>query len=317
MKIFLYLVLNNNETPKNIKPKYSILFFLALILSMNAICQNIIVDTTKMWSMIDNYMVILGGNPKCNYIKFSIDTIIDQHNYLKVWTSKDYDKKNWESIGFIREDSSIVYFRDRSNNEGVLYNFRVKLNDTIEISNPILHLPLIKARIDSFSDTVINGKEYHLIELINIGSGNKETWIENIGSLRGIIYSGIDLSDLTGINPFLVCYFEKDNIIYHNNNYDSCFCCISTFIDYFVEKTGFKLYPNPTQDFIYILLPNHVFSQPYDLIIYDLKGNVVYTCLIESTISLYKLSTKSFNAGKYQVHLKNSKYEFIESFIKL
>lgn len=299
------------------KPKYSILTCLGLILNIITFCQNTIVDTTRMWSMIDNYLIIIGGNPKCNYIKFSIDTIIDQHNYLKVWTSNDYDKKNWESIGFIREDSSIVYLRDRSNNEGVLYNFRVKLNDTIEISNPILHLPLIKARIDSFSDTIINGKKYHLIELINIESGNKETWIENIGSLRGIIYSGIDLSDLTGINPFLVCYFEKDKIIYQNSNYDSCFCCQKTNIVQPNKNKDFKVYPNPTQELLYIIFPNNNYSQPFELSFFDIKGQLVHSCLLESRIDFKIMSIQGFLPGKYIIYLKNPNCVFVESFIKL
>ncbi len=190
-----------------------------------------LVSDKKLWSIVDDYFVKVGDaeSPIYYNVKFSSDTIINNVNYSRVWRTYDKNKQQWSKIGFVREDSSGVYFMNNEMKEGLIYDFNVKPNEIIRINNPYLNLEEpIEAVVKSVTDTLISGKTRRKITLKN-GWNATEVWIEGIGSLSGIIDSGLPLSLIVGSNPYLICYFDNETLEFSNPEYDSCFCYSNVF----------------------------------------------------------------------------------------
>ena len=179
-----------------------------------------IVDTNKVWSIIDEYTAG-GGQPYSQFIKFTTDTLIGSYNYKKVLRSSDSTQTVWSHIGFIREDSTAkVYYMDNSYLEGLIYDFNVNINDTINIYNPLVcfdssNMVCIVEQIDSIFIYNNYRKQIHILSAFG-----SEVWIEGIGSNRGILYTN---QCIVGNLFKLLCFYENDTLKYINPDYDSCF----------------------------------------------------------------------------------------------
>jgi hypothetical protein len=87
-----------------------------------------------------------------------------------------------------------------------------------------------------------------------------------------------------------------------------------------LEKQGFKLYPNPTNEFAIIEFENLDKPQPYYLTIFDIQGRVVFQENQNATYGhnqrqLYEVS--SFSSGMYFVQLRIGNQTLSSKLIKL
>ncbi|MBA7546059.1 hypothetical protein ES705_38442 [subsurface metagenome] len=88
--------------------------------------------------------------------------------------------------------------------------------------------------VDSINTILINGKyrkQYFLHRQIELDVFN-EIWIEGIGSLYGVLNSG--LAGAIGGKRELLCFYENDTLKYQNPNYEICF--ISTYTGKDLDK---------------------------------------------------------------------------------
>lgn len=213
-----------------------------------------LVDTNKIWSTI----ILQEGNPIYSYFTiFSEDTIIGGENYKRIF--KSTDSSIWTHIGFVREDSlKRIYFRDTLNSEGLVYDFDVNIGDTINFNNPLIPYLIFSGTyvIDSVYTINFSGIMRKAIDIIvssDIYGYSRETWIEGIGNLLGILEGGRLLSPTTGWDYRLLCFYENGTLLYQNPLYPYCYYPTNT-NDYWDNKTkkGFIIYPNPAYNKIYV-----------------------------------------------------------------
>lgn len=298
--------------------KKILLLFIQFLICINIYSQgsrDSLVSVLKLWSIVDEYNVILGGKPVCYYVKFSSDTIINTINYYRVLRTYDKDKQNWNKIGFIREDSSGVYFMSNEMEEGLIYNFNVNINDTVKINNPILNYEnTIEAIVKSVTDTIIGSKTKRKITLSNQSS--TEVWIEGIGSFNGIIHSGLKLTEITGTDPSLLCYFDNESLEYSNPKYDSCFCSSTANISTVAENDLFNIFPNPFKNELYLKLNSHTDLSHYIVRLYNIEGKEMSIQQIHKTDSHCQLQIGNIQQGNYILTITNGRNTYYQKVTK-
>lgn len=222
-----------------------------------------------------------------------LDTV-NGKEYYEVLISEEPSLIKWTLNGHIREDSNKVYYKHVTwPSEFLIYDFNVKLSSevTIVIGHSIIELA------DSITYTVI---QTDTIELESIKrrritlkchdrGGDEEIWIEGIGSLEGLLYSGYSTAGISGFRN-LSCYNEHNITIYKNPDNDFCFY-IPTSISKTKISSQFLVYPNPTNRQIVIEGPNNA-----RLLFYDFRG----TLLFVKPISNYTiLDVSEYPSGFY------------------
>ena len=212
--------------------------------------NNTIVNTNSIWSILH-----MADAPPFNissyYIKLSDDSTINSIIYKKVLMSADSLHSNWILYGLMREANQKTYYRFLDSTYDMkMYDFSVVVGDSLTIYGPRTdergHLMYVN-KIDSI---YINGLKRKRIELVNYhGRFYGDTWIEHIGSLYGILNS---CYTSMGLHESLLCYFEKNILVYHHPSYSECYYpTITTKIpDIKSQKTSF--YPNPIKDLFHI-----------------------------------------------------------------
>lgn len=197
-------------------------FFLLALLSLFSIISSgqpfgSIVDLQKLWSNLN----IESGPPPysitTNFIRFSNDTLIENVGYRKVMRSDEESQQNFSVIGFIREDStSKVFYRTlTSNNDWLLYDFNLEVNDSIRVNFGI------DLKVSHIDTVILNGKYLKRMTMKTYDGIEGEQWIEGIGSLCGVLNSG--LYGIVGGTLYLLCYYENDSLIYSNPDFDDCY----------------------------------------------------------------------------------------------
>jgi len=229
------------------------------------------------------------------------DTIINSVQYQKVY-SKNFNSNSC-LFGFVREDTAkkIIYFRDNDSIETVLYNFSMKLKDTINIKiySTGGYFQSGNYKLDSIKTVTLNSKirtVFHL-NCHSCSYSHTLSWIEGIGNLGDFIYSygglgsGINIYSCPGYphntSQIMTCFAHKNKVYYDscalkgalghygNNNYlDSC--------DYWGVVGGIKehnpfgtisLSPNPATSIVTVRTSE---TKAYCLELVNMLGQVVF-----------------------------------------
>lgn len=175
------------------------------------------------------------------------DTIISSKTYKKLYSSQEEQAVNWNLWGFMREDTDKkVWLRMQSDEEEFLaYDFSIDVGDSVLVGiDNTTYL-----RVDSISEIVINQSQRKKFWLssVNLPSYYNETWIEGIGSNKGICWSGSIF--VVGGRFWLLCMYENETLMYANPNYESCY--LITEINE-IENPTLDIYPNPAKDLLFI-----------------------------------------------------------------
>ena len=83
------------------------------------------------------------------------------------------------------------------------------------------------------------------------------TWIENIGSLKGLFYP----TGMVGVGAGreLLCYYQNNDLIYKNPVYPECYYDKPEEIITFRQPDiGVSVYPNPVETHLNISSPNEI-----------------------------------------------------------
>ena len=81
------------------------------------------------------------------------------------------------------------------------------------------------------------------------------------------------------------------------------------------KNTNITIYPNPAKDELHIKLPKNNLNQPYQINLYDMKGNLVYQSQSSSQSFNISLKSKSISRGTYLLRLKNADFNFSQKVI--
>lgn len=184
---------------------------------------NFIVNEGVIWSGMNIYKDVSGKDSVASYhIRMNGDTVLNDRTYTKVWQSNDSLAEYWQIRGLIREENKKVWFHflgDDGYVDHLLYDFSLGKGSTqlmSSVNKPWFYETYKVTEVDS---VLINGVKRLRIQLENM-SNRKITWIEKIGSLKGILNSFYVDGDE---NKQLLCVTENNNQIYSNELYPKCY----------------------------------------------------------------------------------------------
>lgn len=279
--------------------KKIVLFIIAVAWSAMSYSQDYypLVENEKAWSVMvvhvnyPNWWDTTATTLNC-YL--SGDTIFNNVAYTKLLFSDEPAPVSWNLAGFMREDvDHKVWMKDAgTSDEILLYDFALAAGDSTILGNSsgaFLH-------VDSITSILVNGsprQKYHLST--KQGYDYHETWIEGVGSNKGIIFSGTVY--WTGGHYWYLCMTHNGELVYQNPNYNFCY-----FTNVSIQETDnpvFQAYPNPSGTGSVVLSFGNQAVGNTMLKVFDMHGQQVHTQNISSHQHAINLSTTDWSAGVY------------------
>jgi len=271
-------------------------------LTGNTYCQLNIIDNDreKLWYIISGAFCypIDTCYMETEVLKLGEKVIKNELTYTSVLKTSDSTLTTWDKIGYLREIDRKVYYRPVSkDSDYLLYDFNLGLSSEIYIINPLYGEESIRLTVNRI-DSVYFGTEKR--KRMFFSEDKKEIWIEGIGSLKGLIYSGILID---GGFKEISCFLENGNVIYKNPKYEGCFCIRD--IDKISEiDNDLFLYPNPVNGIVCLRGMINVIFQ-----LFDLSGLQIMKCeiknnnfnidvsMLQSGVFLYNIKYHNTNMG--------------------
>lgn len=209
-----------------------------------------LVEDGKQWNVLFSYPWS-PPEPQHKYTdiyKIEGDTLLDGVTYKVMYATRNENLIGWNLWGFIREteDGQVFSRRPSTSDEQLLYNFSMEVGDTIcmcDYGYDECCMVVIEK-----GETIFNGESRQQIVLeYPWGNGEREVWIEGIGSLYGIIDSGSLF--LTGGSTNLLCYYEDGDLIWHNTmpGFDMCYIINPDGIEEDETFSVVSVFPNPSK----------------------------------------------------------------------
>ncbi len=227
------------------------------------------------------------------------DTIINNLVYHKLYHSTDTNFTEKKLCGGLREENRKIYYYSinpisytdmtiPSDTEVLLYDFSVKLNDTlrsIQYGYPVGGLWYV-TKIDSTFVGTGYRESWHFGGNPALGGTTAlwAEWVEGIGSLRGLLFVTADYPD-NGLWNDLICFKQNNQILYHNNYYNQCY----------YNNSDTAAINNKQDDYSIKVLPNPIHNQGIaefeansfiNLEIVDIYGNTKREYNIEGLSSI-------------------------------
>ncbi len=218
--------------------------------------------------------------------KFMGDTILDEVSYKKLYSTTHEDLSGWCLNGAMRENEiGQVFLRNFGSlnhvfrDETMLYVFSMQPGDSIWYYDPSECLKLL-----SVSDTILEGEcvsrkaYYFSYEKNGVDNGDREIWIEGIGSLNGLREPGFYF--FIGGYHNLLCYFEDENLIWHYPRINGCYVGVDG-LEEIEAGNPISVCPNPASETVHI-----EGVQPAVVHIYNALGQMVKTVKDNNEISV-------------------------------
>lgn len=263
-----------------------------------------LVEENKTWNVLS---VTLTTELDTSYstitYMLSGDTTLNSIVYQKLYSSKEVEPTNWSLEYAIREglDKKVWLLDFKSENEYLLYDFSVDPEDTVLVGN----VESIYLHVDSVTEIAINQRQRKKFWMTGINLPDyKETWIEGIGSDRGICWSGSAM--LAGGWYRLLCVHKDNDLIYMNPHYQSCFLFTNNSV---FDDTYIKLIPNPANSFMRII--NGEYIEIESTQIYNLSGKLVRQYNPKESL----LDITNISSGVYLVKIKYKGGEKVQRII--
>jgi hypothetical protein len=187
--------------------------------------NNTIVNESRWWSVLQYYSPDFLISASTEYFYFEGDSTFNELSYKKVYSSGKFQEEG-QCIGLIREEDKKTYYIPHiaSDKEYLVYDFSLEQGMLYEgyyenISGGY-HIGPLFVDIDSIE---MEGSLKKRIQLSSLASNEVvETWIENVGSLSGILTPAYGLF-LSGGKSELLCYHQDNNLVYKNPEYLECY----------------------------------------------------------------------------------------------
>ncbi len=251
-KRLLHSTVGENYSTSTPIMKQLYLIHLLILVSVQTFCiDTLIVDTSKVWSVVyGEYPPTDGVRYTTHSFQFKGDSVINDTFYFKILESYDSSNYNWTfTRQFIRQESSKIFIRDYFGNDRILYDFNLKVGDTITQINMFeQESDWILELIDSIELDNVWYKHY-TFGILDCDGCPKDFWVEGIGSLFGVIHPGNLAIDFS---TELLCMRKGEDLIYINSEFNSCYIyAVQTEINQIKE---FNIFPNPFISFTRIQL---------------------------------------------------------------
>lgn len=221
-------------------------------------------DSNTVWTYLRCDIIPLNPTAyqSCNtqYFTISGDTVINSLTYHKIYYDTVPNQFN-HYYAAVREDSlKKVYVISMGTSENLKFNFSGNIGDTMQI-NPIKKIIGI--------DSVLISGTYRKRFILS----SNDTIIEGIGNINSVIgfYTSSDPVSFT-----LLCMTTNNNLIYQSSQYltcDTAFYIPFVGINTTELDKYFKIYPNPTAEYLYIDFTD--WSKEASISLYDVTGQML------------------------------------------
>ena len=184
-----------------------------------------IINDNNSWSIL-----CYGVCPECpvwtQYVYFDGDSIVENHSYKKVFSCDDQLHENIKLEGLMREENQKTYFiPNNSNKEYLLYDFSLDEGMTFECNISMSPQETRLLAVKNIDMVKVNGVWKKRLQLTYSPSSDNDyvvdTWIEDMGSLSGIITPGYLVLD--GVIFTLLCSYQNNELMYKNPSYSECY----------------------------------------------------------------------------------------------
>lgn len=278
----------------------------------------------KHWNVV--HTDLTGGSPKWattyEYWITETDTIINDTTYKVVYAQGDWLAEEG-IIGFIREDvvDRKVFFRSLHNayphdKDQLLYDFSVEAGEIVNVYGLLScawQYEQIPYLVTSTGDTTLLNGEVKKTWYLNAVNGYSEPdiWIEDIGSLNGVLFPGCYMFATTSMSRDLLCYFKNGENLYISE-LDTCFVDWTTDVK-LTNVPQPKIYPNPVSgNFLNIEVPDS-YEKLHHVEILDMMGNSVLKMeQFENGLDIHFLTQ-----GLYFIRFLSGNNSFQYKFVKL
>lgn len=278
--------------------------------------DNTIVNNNSSWATLI-YGLGAYNIPCCvetQYVCFDGDSTIAAISYKKVFSYNDKLHENIKYEGLIREQEQKTYFIPaKSEVEYLLYDFSLEDGMNFEYKSwefggqePAI---FYVSTVDSFE---VNGsiKKRIQIKLSSDAERIEDTWIEEIGSLSGILYPCYR-SFVAGSVRELLCYYQDDELFYKNPAYPECYydnpddiTSVQTIV-----IDDYNIYPNPVNDALTVFSSHNPILR---IEIFDASGKKVYSQAYKDAINVSSFSKGLYLLKVYDINAKVSVFKIIK-----
>jgi len=269
-----------------------------------SLAQNTIVNDNSSWATL---VYVSGGSPShymtTEYTYFDGDSIVGEYLYKKVFLCKDELHENIEYKGLMREENQKTFLKG-SGAEKLLYDFSLEEGESFEYDFGAAWSVTLYVKSVDFIE--INGSMKKRIQITNNPDAEMiwDTWIEEIGSLNGIL----SITFGNGNKRTLLCYFQNNELIYKNSDYSECY-----YEGYLavqpVEKNGLMVYPNPTSEELRVTSDGLHITR---IEIFDILGKKVYSQAYGTAINISSSPTGLYFLKVYEANEQVSVFKIIK-----
>ncbi len=277
---------------------------LSLLLLMFVFFANVngqytpILKTGNQWNVLRDYV-----NPThfSEIMKVDSDTLVDGRMCKKAVSTRDTSTSAvFEKRYLLFEDSIArkIFSLDNQNNLKLYFDFGVQLGDTIALYSPIYN------SIDTFivsqvSSVIINSSSRIKITLdyysYDFHMQDVDTWIEGIGSLKGLIYGNMT-PEIVGSQYSLLCMSNFSQTLYQNTNFTQCYYTNVNIEEF--ERNSVLIFPNPIVNNEFWIKSNSVTNtSTIEVELFDIYGKLVLKTSVD--INQNSISTANLPKGIY------------------
>ena len=293
---------------KNLKLLSSFIFLISI---QSLIAQPSQFFPTKNASW-ENATIGIVGTPFPDYQVMCGDTIIGNNTYAQLYAIF-LDSTGMETmrqyLGGTRMETDLVfYIENNTSMEYLLYDFSLESGQSVTVQTIFGTNETMTVTSNMLIDTP-DGVTRRVINFDN------ESWIEGIGSTRGLTTRGIPLTP--DFDPYLNCFKSFGQLGYSNPNTQPT--CQFTFSDLCgttsiatLSKNGlvnFEVFPNPILAETTIEIEGLKELKSPILSIYNLQGQLVEK-IVGINEEKFIFSRKNLKAGVYVFELSDGKTTF-------
>ncbi len=262
---------------------------LAILLTISIYGQSYIPlpDSNAKWCILHNNGTIpppVHGYTNYYETYYSGDTTIANRHYKKI-EKTEYDIfclntkiQGSDYLGAIRDDSikrQVFYIPKGATEENLIYDFNLEVGDTL-FSYLNWNQPLIVAFIDS---VLINNNQH---KKLVFQYGEAEI-IEGIGSITGIVE---ELTAFEGGSNLCALYIDT-NLAFpeYPCNLSATDSCLTLSIDYHLNSSEIRIYPNPAKYKFQITVPKEILLKKPNLKIMSALGKLYRSQMLTTEIT--------------------------------
>jgi hypothetical protein len=283
---------------------------LSLLLLMFVFLANVngqytpMLKTGNQWNVLRDYV-----NPThfSEIMKADSDTLVDGRICKKVVSTRDTSTSAvFEKRCLLFEDtvSRKIFTLDDQNNIRLYFDFGVQLGDSMALYSP-LYNSTDTFIVSQASYVNINNSTRIMITLDYYSSNfymqNVDSWIEGIGSLKGLIYGNIS-PEIMGSQYSLLCMSNSSQTLYQNTNFTQCYYT-NVKIEEF-ERNSISIFPNPViNNEFWIKSNSGANTSNVEVELFDIYGKLVLKTSVD--INQNPISTANLPKGIYLYKIAN------------